>query len=96
MTTYSSARHVNVRVTGRVQGVFFRATTKGIAESLGLTGFVRNEADGSVYIEAEGEAGSVEKFLAWCRMGPPQAAVSTVEVTDGSIRGFKEFVVVRG
>jgi acylphosphatase len=46
--------HVSIRISGKVQGVFFRASTKGKAEQYGINGFVRNEKDGSVYIEAEG------------------------------------------
>jgi acylphosphatase len=88
-------RHVNIRVVGRVQGVFFRATAKDVARSLGLCGFARNEPDGSVYIEAEGESERIDKFLAWCRLGPPRAAVSNVEITDGETRGYKEFVINR-
>jgi acylphosphatase len=48
-------KHFNIRISGRVQGVFFRASTKAKAEELGISGFVQNEPDGSVYIEAEGE-----------------------------------------
>jgi acylphosphatase len=88
-------RHVNIRVTGRVQGVFFRATTKDVAESLGLFGFVRNDEDGSVYIEAEGEPDKIRQFLAWCHLGPARAAVSKVEFTDGDSQGFNEFVISR-
>ncbi|MDG1850558.1 MAG: acylphosphatase, partial [Gammaproteobacteria bacterium] len=46
-------KHINVTVSGRVQGVYFRATTKEVADTLGVTGFVKNQADGSVYLEAE-------------------------------------------
>jgi acylphosphatase len=88
-------RHVGIRVHGRVQGVFFRATAKDVASSLDVCGYLRNEPDGSVYIEAEGDQGQIEKFLAWCRKGPPRAAVSNVEITDGDLRGFREFVISR-
>jgi acylphosphatase len=89
-------RHVDIHVSGRVQGVFFRATAKEVASSLGLCGFVRNEQDGSVYIEAEGEIEKLDSFLDWCRKGPPRAAVSNVDITDGEMRGFKEFAIRRG
>ncbi len=55
-----------VRVTGRVQGVWFRDNTKKIADSLGIAGWVRNEENGSVLIAAEGEKKNLQKFLSWC------------------------------
>ena len=70
--------HYSIRVTGKVQGVFYRASARAEAERLGLKGFVRNESDGSVYAEAEGEAEALELFLAWCRRGPPHARVDAV------------------
>jgi len=88
-------RHVKIRVKGRVQGVFFRATTKDVADAMGLKGFVRNERDGSVYIEAEGRSEIIEQFIAWCRQGPPRAVVENVDVNDDTVRGFPNFVVKR-
>jgi acylphosphatase len=85
------ARHVNIRVTGKVQGVYYRATAKEVADGLGLTGFVRNESGGSVYIEAEGDSAGIEQLIVWCRHGPPRAVVSNVEVTDDTVRGFPGF-----
>jgi len=67
-------------VRGRVQGVFYRASTCDRAAGLGLVGWVRNCADGSVELEAEGPAERVEQLIAWCREGPPAAAVTRVEV----------------
>ncbi|NJM26572.1 MAG: acylphosphatase [Bacteroidia bacterium] len=63
--------HFNIRVSGLVQGVFFRASTKERAVQHGLTGFVRNEADGAVYVEVEGDSDNVRSFIDWCRHGPP-------------------------
>lgn len=57
-------RHINVTVSGRVQGVYFRASTKEVADSLGISGFVKNQPDGSVYLEAEGESEILDSFLA--------------------------------
>ncbi len=68
------------RVTGRVQGVWFRASTREEATRLGLVGWVRNLTDGSVRLEAEGSRRAVEELLAWCRQGPPLARVTGVEV----------------
>ncbi len=67
-------------VTGRVQGVFYRAHTEEKALELGLAGWVRNRADGSVEIVAEGPRPAIEKLIAWCHEGPPMANVKGVLV----------------
>lgn len=81
-----------VRVTGRVQGVFFRQSTVEMAQGLGLTGWVRNLADGRVEALFEGEQEVVEQALAWCRQGPPRARVDALEVEwledPGGCAGF--------
>lgn len=71
---------VNIRVFGVVQGVFFRKSTKGEADRLGLVGWVRNDRDGSVEIMASGEKKVLDQFTAWCKKGPPMANVESVEV----------------
>ena len=68
------------RVGGRVQGVYYRASTVEAAERLGVAGWVRNCADGSVELEAEGPTAAVEGLLAWCRTGPAGARVTGVDV----------------
>ncbi|MBW8887229.1 MAG: acylphosphatase [Fibrobacteres bacterium] len=82
-----------IRVSGRVQGVFFRASARIEAGRLGLSGFVRNEPDGSVYAEAEGEREALDLFVEWCRRGPPHARVESVEVKEGTAKGFAGFMV---
>ena len=72
---------VGVRVKGRVQGVGFRAWTRGEAERRGLAGYVRNEADGSVSAVITGPADAVSGMLERLWQGPPGAAVSAVEAT---------------
>ncbi len=84
-------KHLNIKISGLVHGVFFRVSAKDEAEVLGLTGFARNEKDGTVYIEAEGEEESLDKFLKWCHDGPEAAQVEKVEETEGTIKNFKEF-----
>ena len=86
-------KHLNLKVVGRVQGVFFRAFTKEEAENLGLTGFVTNYDDGSVYIEAEGEEGKLKKLVKWCHKGPLMAKVEKVEVSAGSLKNYHEFSI---
>jgi acylphosphatase len=81
-------------VTGRVQGVFFRRASLNEARALGLKGFARNSAAGSVEILAEGERRNLEALLAWTRHGPPHARVDGVEANWSKFAGeFDEFKV---
>ena len=84
-------KHLNIKIYGLVQGIFYRATAKEEAEKLGIKGFARNETDGTVYIEAEGEKENLDKFISWCHKGPALAKVETVEVTKGPLKNFLEF-----
>lgn len=86
-------QHIAIRVTGKVQGVFYRASAKNKADELGVKGFVTNEPDGSVYAEAEGVPEQVEHFINWCKLGPPQAEVTAVNVRLGEIRHFEKFEI---
>lgn len=67
-------------VTGRVQGVWYRASMRQEAERLGLAGWVRNRTDGAVEAEATGEADALDRLIAWARVGPPAARVTDVRV----------------
>jgi len=71
-----------IRVTGHVQGVWYRGWTVDVAHSLGLAGWVRNRRDGSVEILADGDAEALEALLERCREGPPAARVENVTVTE--------------
>ena len=83
---------VNIIVTGRVQGVFFRAYTRDEAQRLGIKGWVRNRRDGSVEIEAEGEREQLEKLIKWCHKGSPYARVEDVKVSWKEYKGeFQDF-----
>jgi len=78
-------------VTGKVQGVWFRAWTMKQAEGLGLDGWVRNRTDGSVEVLAVGKEEEVEVFIGLCHEGPPKARVAGVSVEDAkgiTPRGF--------
>jgi acylphosphatase len=66
-------------VSGRVQGVFFRASTQRQARQLGVTGYAKNLPDGSVEVLACGDASAVQRLAAWLRVGPPAANVTAVE-----------------
>jgi acylphosphatase len=71
---------VHLLISGYVQGVFFRETTKRRADDLNVTGWVRNRADGRVEAVFEGEEDDVKKLVQWCRHGPPRATVTNIEV----------------
>ena len=71
-----------VTIRGRVQGVFFRASCADAAQSLGVTGWVSNEPDGTVQAVFEGHEGAVEGMIAWCHEGPLHAIVDDVEAHD--------------
>ncbi len=89
------AKRLVVRVSGQVQGVFFRHTARLHAEKLGLTGWARNEDDGALCVVAEGEASALEKFLEWCRTGPPLARVDHVQITWERATGeFRRFEIL--
>lgn len=75
-------RRVRAIVTGRVQGVSFRASTASEARRLGLVGWVKNRADGSVELEAQGDDARVGELVAWCAHGPPAARVVHVAVDE--------------
>jgi acylphosphatase len=90
MTTQQLRAHLVI--SGRVQGVGFRATAEDEAQRLGLQGLVRNLWSGEVEAVVEGEAGAVEAFIAWCRQGPPLSRVDRVDVSRQAPRGdFKDF-----
>jgi acylphosphatase len=84
---------VDVRITGMVQGVSFRAYTRQQAQGLGVTGWVRNEPDGSVAGHFEGPAHAVDALVEWCRQGPAYAEVRGVAVTDAEPTRADAFVV---
>jgi len=85
-------RAVRVRVRGRVQGVWFRGSTRDEARRLGLAGWVRNREDGSVEAHLQGAPATVDAMVAWCRVGPPLAAVTRLDLDDvdldDSLTGF--------
>jgi acylphosphatase len=76
---------VHVLISGRVQGVWFRANTKDKAEQLGLKGWVRNTSDGNVEAVFEGEPEQINEMLEWCHQGPPMARVENVKVEKQKI-----------
>lgn len=83
--------HLNIKIYGKVQGVFFRVKANEQAEKLNIKGFARNESDGTVYIEAEGEKENLDKFIEWCKKGPQLARVEKIEVTSSDLKNFTSF-----
>lgn len=80
-----------IRATGKVQGVFFRDTARQVATRLGLAGFARNEPDGSVHIEVEGEESALREFLKWCPEGSQYSEVENVEHSEHEVVGHQGF-----
>lgn len=88
--------HWNILVRGKVQNVSFRATIKAVADQLSVKGFVLNQPDGTLYIEAEGNSFALESLLEFCEDGPDRAEVSSVEVEKSyELKNFKNFEVLK-
>jgi acylphosphatase len=85
--------HYSILVTGKVQGVFYRASARQKADQLNITGFAHNQRDGSVLVEAEGEEASLKEFVSWCRKGPANAIFEDVVVTEKENIGYLSFTV---
>ncbi len=87
-------KRVHVYISGRVQGVFFRAVTQQTAKGFYLTGWVRNLADGRVEALIEGENADVDKMIAWCHIGPTAARVEEVLTGEEPYTGeFQDFSI---
>jgi acylphosphatase len=86
-------RRVRVRVSGAVQGVFFREATRRAALRHDVSGWVRNTSDGSVEAVFEGDATGVERMIDFCRVGPPSARVDDVDIAEEQPEGLAEFTV---
>jgi acylphosphatase len=87
------SKAVDVRITGRVQGVSFRAYARDQARGLGVAGWVRNEPDGAVAAHFEGPDHAVDAMVAWCQHGPAYADVERVAVEDAVATGAETFVI---
>jgi acylphosphatase len=86
---------ISITVTGKVQGVFYRQSTRENAVAAGITGTVSNLPDGSVHIMATGTKDQLDKLLQWCRQGPAKATVTGVEAKDEPLQEFRDFRIVR-
>jgi acylphosphatase len=88
-------KHLDIIVKGKVQGVSYRASTKAVADQLGVRGTIKNEANGDVVIEAEGEPYMLEMFLDWVNEGPQDAEVTAVETNEGELKNYRNFEVLK-
>ena len=86
---------IHLLITGKVQGVFFRATAKDVADEAGVKGWVKNTDDGKVEIVASGTKEQLNHFVEWCRKGPKRAVVSKVEHHEIEYQAFANFQIVR-
>ena len=87
-------KQLHAFVSGRVQGVFFRGNTRHLANSLGLTGWVKNLYDGRVEVVAEGNEPTLNRFLSWLHKGPKWAHVSGVKFAYSiELEGFHDFSI---
>lgn len=87
-------KQVSLKITGRVQGVFFRVGIKETADALGITGWVKNELDGSVTVTAEAKEEDLQKLIEWCRKGTELSRVEEVKIKWEEAAGeLKEFTL---
>jgi acylphosphatase len=86
-------RHYNITVKGRVQGVSYRFATLTKALKLGLTGYVKNQHNGDVFIEAEGKEENINKLIEWCYVGSPLSAVTEVFAEESEVKEYRNFEI---
>ncbi len=86
--------HYELEVTGKVQGVFYRASAKQKANELGLKGTVQNKLNGAVFINVEGPENQLQSFIQWCKQGPMLAKVSGVKVTNSPLMNYSSFDIL--
>jgi acylphosphatase len=84
-----------ITIIGHVQGVYYRAATKAVADQLGVKGWVFNQDDGSVYVEAEGDAFALESLLDFLNEGPEKARVQQVDWIEAPLKNYHNFEVVK-
>jgi len=88
-------KHLEITVKGKVQGVSYRMATKAVADQLGVRGYVKNADNGDVLISAEASGAILDMFLDWCKEGPENAEVISVESHEGELKNYRNFEVVK-
>ena len=86
-------KHYNITVSGMVQGVGYRYSAMKMARTYGVTGFIKNQSDGSVYLEVEGHEPNISLFLGWCEKGPGFGRVDRIVKVGSAPRGFNDFSI---
>lgn len=86
---------VRLIIKGKVQGVFYRATAKDVADLIGIKGWVRNLPDNNVEITATASEEILQKFIKWCKQGPPKARVDEVIIEELDLQEFNGFRIIR-
>jgi len=86
---------IRLTIKGKVQGVFYRATAKDAADLTGVKGWVKNLPDKNVEITATASEEALQKFISWCKQGPPKARVDDVIVEELSLEVFNDFRIIR-
>ena len=82
-------------IKGKVQGVFYRATARELADELGVSGWIKNTKEGDVEAIVSGDGEAIKKFIEWCRQGPSRAVVTEVIATEKEHESFDGFCVIR-
>lgn len=88
-------KHLDIIVSGKVQKVSYRAMAKAVADQLGIKGTAKNSPDGTVIIEAEGDEFSLELFLEFCHKGSDRAEVEKVSTSEGELKNYRNFEIVK-
>jgi len=86
---------IRLTIKGKVQGVFYRATAQDVADLLGIKGWIRNLPDNNVEITATASEEILQKFINWCKQGPPKAKVNEVIIEELTLEEFKGFRIIR-
>lgn len=85
--------HLNITVSGKVQGVSFRASVKAVADILGVRGYAMNLPNGDVFIEAEGRLFELNELISFCNEGPEKAMVTELHTEKGDLKNYKHFEI---
>jgi len=88
-------KHLDIVISGKVQRVSFRVSTKAVADQLGIKGIIKNMPDGTVYAEAEGSPYALDSFLDWCKDGPENAVVENVIQSESELKNYRNFEVLK-
>lgn len=86
-------KHINIKVHGSVQGVYFRQETKRKADEIKVFGMVKNNSDGTVSIEVEGENDKVDRFIVWLKGGVGGSKIERVDTSFGNMKNDKDFKI---